>query len=58
MAPQAMVMNSAGKRKPLVATFDVPAAAVKPVNAGIDRSLEPPTMPDPTMPTSASTIMP
>ena len=58
MAPHAMVMKSAGKRKPLAATFDVPAVAAKPVKAGIARSVEPPTMPDPTMPTRASAIMP
>lgn len=34
MAPHAMVMKSAGKRKPLAATFDVPAVAAKPVKAG------------------------
>ena len=35
IAPQAMVMNSAGKRKPLAATLESPAAANAPVNAGI-----------------------
>ena len=58
MAPQAMVMNSAGKRKPLVATFDVPAAAVKPVNAGICRFVAAPMRDAPRMPMTASKIMP
>ena len=58
MAPQAMVMNSAGNKKPEAATLDVPAVAAKPVNAGMSNEAASPAMPAPTMPTSASAIMP
>ena len=58
MAPQAMVMNSAGNRKPEAATFEVPAAAAKPVNAGMSSEAASPVMPAPMIPTSARAIMP
>ena len=58
MAPHAMVMNSAGNRKPLVATLLSPTSAVNPVNAGMSRFETWPVMPAPTMPMSDRTIMP
>ena len=58
MAPQAMVMNSAGNKKPEAATLDVPAAAEKPVNAGMSSEAALPMTPAPMIPTSARAIMP
>ena len=58
IAPHAMVMNSAGNRKPVVATLLSPFTAVKPVNAGMSRLVAAPVTPAPMMPTSASAIMP
>ena len=76
MAPQAMVMNSAGNRKPEAAALFVMAlpawstrawpveasnaafVATKPVNAGICRFVAAPVRDAPTMPMTASKIMP
>ncbi len=58
MAPQAMVMNRAGNKKPEAATLLSPATAEKPVNAGISSEAASPVRPAPMMPTRARAIMP
>ena len=58
MAPQAIVMNSAGNKKPDAAALFSPFATKKSVKAGMSRLAALPMRLAPAMPTMASAIMP